>query len=168
MISPLIKLITVDGFFDQAEATRLCSVAKSLSFAEREFGYEIEHFNMVPENADELFSGVFGTRMVVDEERSGVFRMPKHFIHFEGFDVVNEWIFACALERSFLTVYEHLETGAKSALDRHDLNYRDMLQWDYQAQHQLSPGQGVLFRPWLFHSMDCGLVQLFRLREVEG
>lgn len=167
MISPLIKLISVDGFFKEEEAVRLSRIARNLQFNEFEFGYEIEHFNMVPDNANELFSTVFSTKLEVDEDRSGVFRVPKHFIHFEGFDRVNEWIFVCALEKSFLTIYEHLESGAKTALDKYDLNYRDMLQWDYQAQHQLSPGQGVLFRPWLFHSMDSGLVQIFRLREVE-
>jgi hypothetical protein len=167
MISPLIKLITVDGFFSPEEATRLCTITKSLSFKELEFGYEIENFNMIPENVDELFSSVFNAKMVVDEERSGIFRVPKHFIHFEGFDSPNEWIFVCALEKSFLTIYEHIESGTQHALQDYRFNFRDMLQWDYQAQHQLSPGQGVLLRPWLFHSMDCGLVQIFRLRETE-
>jgi hypothetical protein len=166
MISSLIKVITVDGFFSSEEASRLCSIARSLQFQEKEFGHEIEHFNLVPDSADELFSSVFNTAIEVDQERSGVFRVPRHFIHFESFDSINEWIFVCALERSFLTIYEHIESGSKTALDKYDLNYRDMLGWDYQAQHQLSPGQGVLFRPWLFHSMDCGLVQIFRLREV--
>lgn len=167
MISPLIKLITVDGFFSEEQATNLCHIAKSLNFTEKEFGLEIDQFNMIPENADELFSRIFNTNIIVDEERSGIFRIPRHFIHFESFDTINEWIFICALEKSFLTIYEHLDTGSKTALDQYKLEYMDLLQWDYQAQHQLSPGQGVLFRPWLFHSLDCGLVQIFRLREID-
>lgn len=167
MISPLIKLITVDGFFSEEQATNLCHIAKSLSFTEKEFGLEIDQFNMVPENSNDLFSNIFNTNIVVDEERSGIFRIPRHFVHFEGFDSVNEWIFVCALEKSFLTIYEHLDTGSKTALDNYKLDYMNLLQWDYQAQHQLSPGQGVLFRPWLFHSLDCGLVQIFRLREID-
>ena len=165
MINPLIKLITVDGFFDAQQATNLGTIAKSLQYQEHEFGYQVDNFNMVPENADELFSNMFNSRFIVDENKSGIFRIPKLFVHFESFDSINEWIFVCALEKSFLTIYEHIESGAKSALDTHQLNYRNMLEWDYQAQHQLSPGQGVLFRPWLFHSLDCGLVQIFRLRE---
>lgn len=168
MISTHIKLVSVDGFYNEEEASRLCSIAKSLQFVEKDLGYEIENFNMVPENADQLFSTMFNTELMVIDDRSGVFRIPKNFIHFEGFDTPNEWLFVCALEKSFLTIYEHLDSGAKHALDKYQLAYRDMLQWDYQAQHQLSPGQGVLFRPWLFHSMDHGLVQLFRLREHAG
>lgn len=168
MISTHIKLITVDGFYDESEADRLCCIARPLQFVEKDFGYEIENFNMVPENADQMFSTMFNSALHVIDEQSGVFRIPKNFIHFEEFDTPNEWMFVCALEKSFFTVYEHLESKSKHALDKYQLAYRDMLQWDYQAQHQLSPGQGILFRPWLFHSLDHGLVQIFKLRELSS
>ena len=166
MINSLIKTITVDGFFTPEQAMHLCSVAKNLKYQEFEFGYQVDQFNMVPDNADQLFSEVLGSSVVVDHDQSGVFRVPKHFIHFEGFDDPREWIFVCALELSFVTIYHHLESGAQSALEQHQLDYRNMLSWDYQSQHQLIPGQGLFLRPWLFHSMDSGLVQIFRMREV--
>ena len=92
MISPLIKLITVDGFFSEEQAINLCYITKNLNFTEKEFGLEIDQFNMVPENSNDLFSNIFNTNIIVDEEHSGIFRIPRHFVHFESFDSVNEWI----------------------------------------------------------------------------
>jgi hypothetical protein len=40
-----------------------------------------------------------------------------------------------------------------------------LFEWDLKTNYLLDPGQGILFRPWLFHSFDTGLIQMFRLRE---
>lgn len=167
MIHPLVKMITVDGFFKQEEASRLANIAYNLQYVDAEFGQIIPNFNMVPENANELFSKILGTKIEVDEENSGVFRKPRHFIHFESFQNTNEWIFACALQQSTFDVYEH-QSGAITALDGYQFGYRDLFQWDLKINYILSPGQGVLFRPWLFHSFDIGMIQIFRLREIDA
>ena len=168
MIHPLVKIITVDGFFNQEEATRLHNITTNLQYVEKEFGKEIEHFNMVPENINEMFSNILNTKIEVDEDRSGVFRKPDLFIHFEGFDGMDEWIFVCALRQTMFNIYEH-ETGAKSCLEGYEFNYRNLMEWgsNTKVSYELKPGEGVLFRPWLFHSFDGGLIQLFRLREIE-
>ena len=62
-----------------------------------EFGKEIENFNMVPEDANVLFSNVLNKDMEVVEETSGVFRLPELFIHFESFESSNEWMFVVAI-----------------------------------------------------------------------
>ena len=86
MIHPLVKLITVDGFFTQEQAVTLSRTVDTLSYQKSEFGKEIPNFNLVPPDANKLFSDIIGTNIVVDEERSGVFRFPELFVHFEGFD----------------------------------------------------------------------------------
>jgi hypothetical protein len=164
MIHPLVKLISVDGFFSEEEARRLSYVTDQLNYEQCEFGKQIPNFNMVPENANEMFSTILNTNMLVDEDRSGIFRIPEMFIHFEEFDGIDEWVFAVALQQSTFNVFEH-QSGASTALDNYQFGYRNLFEWDLQINYILKPGQGVLFRPWLFHSFDSGLVQMFRLKE---
>jgi hypothetical protein len=164
MIHPLVKLISVDGFFSEEEARRLSYITDGLQYEKCEFGKQIPNFNMVPENANSMFSTILDTNIEVDEPRSGIFRFPELFIHFEEFDSTDEWIFAVALQQSTFNVYEHT-SGAKNALDKYQLGYRNLFEWDLQINYVLKPGQGVLFRPWLFHSFDTGLIQVFRLKE---
>lgn len=167
MIHPLVKLISVDGFFSQEEAIRLSYITDMLQYEKKDIGREIPNFNMVPENANEMFSTILDTPIEVDEDRSGVFRFPELFIHFEEFDSTNEWVFAVALQESTFNVFEH-KSGAKSALDEYKLGYQNLFEWDLQINYVLKPGQGILFRPWLFHSFDTGLIQVFRLKEKNG
>jgi len=167
MIHPLVKLISVDGFFSEDEARRLSYVTDQLKYQQCEFGQQIPDFNMVPENANAMFSTILNTNMIVDEDRSGIFRIPEMFIHFEEFDGIDEWVFAVALQQSTFNVFEH-QSGASTALDNYQFGYRNLFEWDLQINYILKPGQGVLFRPWLFHSFDSGLVQMFRLKEKNG
>ena len=159
-----IKTMTIDGFYSKEEAQRLSNVILDLPFTKSEFGKEIENFNMVPENANTLFSGVLNRDMEVIEETSGVFRLPELFIHFESFQNSNEWMFVVALENSTFNLFEH-QLGAKNALEGYEHNYRNLFEWDLTVNYLLEPGQGIFFRPWLFHTFDSGLIQTFRLKE---
>jgi hypothetical protein len=167
MIHPLVKIITVDGFFKEEEATQLSMCVENLQYQKTEFGTEIPNFNLIPENAGQLFSDIIGNNLQIDETRSGVFRFPELFVHFEGFDAMDEWCFVVALWPSTFNVYENLN-GPKNALEGHKLGYRNMFEWDCKINYLLNPGQGVLFRPWLFHSFDSGLIQMFRLKEINN
>jgi hypothetical protein len=160
-----IKTMTIDGFYTKEEATNLSYVVKSLQYKKTEFGHEIEDFNAVGTDANDLFSTVLGKQVSIDLEQSGVFREPELFIHFEDFNELNEWIFVVALERSTFNIFEH-QSGAKTALDGYEFGYRNLFEWDLTVNYLLEPGQGIFFRPWLFHSFDQGLIQLFRLKEL--
>ena len=164
MINPLVKIITVDGFFSNEEATRLANITRNLQFSKVDLGEQIENFNMVPENSNELFSTIIDGDLTVDEDRSGIIRRPDFFIHFEEFDNTNEWMFAVALDQSTFNVFEH-QSGATTALNGYNFNYLNLFEWDLQINYILKAGQGILFRPWLFHSFDSGLIQIFRLYE---
>ena len=165
MIHPLVKIITVDGFFTKEQANQLTAATYNLQYKETEFGEEIPDFNLISPDFNEQASAILNTKIEVDESRSGFFRIPRTFIHFEGFDGTNEWIFAVALQQSTFNVFEH-NSGVTNALQGHKFNYRDMFQWDLKINYVLDPGQGVFFRPWLFHSFDSGLIQTFRIREL--
>jgi hypothetical protein len=160
----LIKTITVDDFYTADQANNIANTVLSLKYTETEFGQEIDNFNMIPADADDLFSGVVGKSMQVIEENSGVFRIPKLFIHFEGFDSVKDWIFVVALQDTTFNLFEH-HSGSTSALSGYQFNYQNLFEWDLTVNYQLQPGQGIFFRPWLFHSFSNGLIQTFRLRE---
>lgn len=166
MINPLVKLITVDGFFSQEEATNIADITRNLQFVKNNYGEQIENFNMIPENCNELFSAIIDNDLVVDEDNSGIIRRPQLFVHFEDFSSPGDWLFAVALEPSTFNIFEH-QSGAVTALDGHHFNYRNFFEWDLQINYLLKPGQGILFRPWLFHSFDQGLIQLFKLKNKE-
>jgi hypothetical protein len=162
------KLIHADNFFIPEEAERLSIIGKNLNYVEKEYGLEIDNFNLTFPGLDDTFSKLVNEEVMVDEKRSGIFRKPLNCqIHFESFDTLNEWCFIIALERTTFNLYNHLESygviNARSALDGYKWNYKNMFEWDYYANILLERNQGVIFRPWLFHSLEDGLVQYYRL-----
>lgn len=161
----IIKTMTIDGFYSKQEANNLASIVSSLNYTDHDFGEEIDSFNFLPENSNNLFSSVLKMPLEVIEERSGIFRRPKQFIHFENFSSLQEWIFVVAVQESIFNLFEHV-SGATCALDEYKFNYRNLFEWDLKVNYILAPGQGIFFRPWLFHSFDTGIVQLFNLKQV--
>lgn len=166
MIHPIVKIITVDGFFTYEDAIRLTNVTYHLNYQPIDFGEEIPNFNMVGENTNESFSKILNSNIEIEDEKSGIFRKPNNLIHFESFENLNEWVFMVALQPSTLNIFEH-KSGISNALDGYKFNYRNLFEWDLQINYLLKPGQGVLFRPWLFHSFDIGQIQIFRLKEIK-
>ena len=164
MIHSLVKIITVDGFFTKEQADELTAITYNLQFDETEFGKEIPNFNLIQPDFNKHASIIFNTTIKVDENRSGFFRIPKQFIHFEGFDSLNEWIFVVALQKSIFNVFEH-KSGSANALQGYKYGYNNLFEWDLTINYEIQPGQGVMFRPWLFHSFNTGLLQTFRITE---
>jgi hypothetical protein len=167
----MVKLIHADGFFAPGDAERYVNVISGLNFVEKQYGHELENFNMIFSGLEPIFSKVLGERVVIDNKRSGIFRKPiNNVIHFEEFDSLNEWCFVIALQKTTLNLFYHLkkdgeyrEFDAKTALDEWKFNYRNMFEWDYHTNILLEPNQGIFFRPWVFHSLEDGLVQYYRL-----
>jgi hypothetical protein len=164
MLHPLIKIISVDDFIVREDAERLGHTISFLNFQEFEFGKQVPDFKMVPEDIEERFKIVLDTDFTIDRENSGSFIHPYSFIHFESFANINQWVFIVALERTLFNIYENVK-GYKTALEEHKLNYRNFHEWDLIVSYDFKPGQGVLFRPWLFHSFSGGLIQKFILEE---
>ena len=162
----MIKLLQADNFFNIDDIGTLRNVANSLPFIEKEYGEEIDQFNMVIPDLDPIFSKLLAEEVIVDEDKSGIFRRTNFGIHFESFESLSDWIFIVALEPSTFNLYHHL-SGADSALDGYNFNYQNFLEWDCYTNILLKPNQGVIFKPWLFHSLnDQGLVQVYRLKGI--
>ena len=169
----MVKLIHADGFFPPGDAEKYCQAVSGLPFVDKQYGKEIENLNMILPGMEPILSKVLGERVVIDSSRSGIFRKPMdNIIHFEEFDTLNEWCFVVALERTTLNIFHHLanygkgaygEIDAKTALDGWQFNYRNLFEWDLNTNILLEPNQGVFFRPWVFHSLQDGLVQYYRL-----
>lgn len=160
----LIKTMTVDDYYLKDDASRIYEVVRNLNFKETHLGKEIVDFNMVSDDADVIFNQVFPKKVKVDLDKSGIFRYPELFIHFEDFESLDDWMFVVAIDSTTFNIFEH-KSGAKSAIDNYKFNYQNLFEWDLTVNYQLAPGQGVFFRPWLFHSFSSGLIQMFRLKE---
>jgi hypothetical protein len=164
----MVKLIHADNFFNPQDARRLAAVVQGMNFSPKSYGWELENFNMVLDRLEPLMSRVLGERVVIDHKRSGIFRRPlNNVLHFEEFDSTNEWAFVCALEKNTLNLYHHLnaqgDVDAETALEGWQFNYRNLFEWHLHTNILMQPSQGVFFRPWVFHSLDQGLVQYYRV-----
>ena len=168
----MVKLIHADGFYNEEEVKKFKYIVGGLQYTEKPYGHEIENFNMIQRGLEPIFSRVLGEKVVIDQKRSGLFRRPKQFVHFEDFETLNEWCFVIALEKTTFNMFHHLKDGigesgdvdAKSALDGWQYNYRNLMEWNIETNVVLEENQGVFFRPWMFHSLDEGkLVQYYRL-----
>lgn len=167
----MIKYLCADNFFSDDTPDKLAAVAHSLPFVRKEYGDEIDQFNLVSPDLDPIFSRLVGEEVTVVDELSGVFRKPILNIHFESFESSSDWVFYIALERTTFNLYNHIVdhgiVDARSALDGYKWNYWNLMEWDCYTNIQLEPNQGILFKPWLFHSAAGGLVQVYRLKKKE-
>lgn len=168
----MVKLIHADGLYTNEEVENLNQVLQDVRYSEKPYGYEIENFNMIPRNLEPVMSRVLGEKIIIDQNRSGLFRRPKQFVHFEDFETLNEWCFVLAIDKTTFNMFHHLKRGigengeidAKSALDGWQFNYLNLMEWNVETNVVLEPNQGVFFRPWMFHALDEGkLVQYYRL-----
>lgn len=159
----MIKLLQVDNFFKQSDVYKLFNVVNNLPFVEKEYGFEIDNFNLIVPDLEPIFSNLLGEPITIEEDHSGVFRRPKLGIHFESFSSSSDWIFAIALEPTTFNLLFHEKTGARSALEEHRFNYKNFLDWNYYTNILLEPNCGLIFKPWLFHSFQEGIIQIYRL-----
>jgi hypothetical protein len=165
---PMVKMLHADGFFPAGDVERCVAAVRDVRFSEKEYGYELENFNMVLGGVEPILSRVLGERVIVEHKNSGIFRRPfNNIIHFENFDSLNEWCFIVALEKNTLNLFHHKDKkgaiDAKSALEGWQFNYRNLFEWDLHTNVLLEPNQGVFIRPWVFHTLDSNLVQYYRL-----
>jgi hypothetical protein len=168
----MLKLIHADGFFPSEAIDYYRNAVNGLHFTETEYGLEIPNFNMIFPYMEPLLGKVVGERVIIDHQKSGIFRKPIENIHFESFDSLNEWSFIVALEQTTLNLWYHLkesgmgeagEADSWSALDGYNFNYRNLMEWNIHTNIILRPNQGVFIRPWVFRSLQNGLIQYYRL-----
>lgn len=170
----MVKLIHADGFFPNNDANNLKNLADGLEFVQQPYGYEVPNFNLIFPDSESIFHKVLGERVTVDPKRSGVIRKPSNNeIHYEHFDSTEEWCFVVALESTTVNFWYHIDPkdgmgdlgipDCRHALDSVDHNYNNMFEWKIHTNIVLEANQGLFFRPWVFHSLESGVVQYYRL-----
>lgn len=173
MSRSMVKMIHADNFFPEGDAENLRATAESMQFTERSYGYELDNFNMIFPDIELVFNKVLGERVCVDPIRSGVIRKPfNNRIHFEQFDSSEEWCFFVALEPTTLNLWHHIEdsgmgdlskANSTSVFEGYKFNYHNLFEWKIHTNILLEQNQGIFIRPWVFHSLESGMVQYYRL-----
>lgn len=168
-----IKIIHADGFFPKGEAEGLCAVVQGVNYIEAEYGLEMPDFNLILPDIHLVFSKILGEDVIIDRKRSGITRKPYNgMIHFESFDSPNEWCFIIALERNTLNLYKHVADIRYNDIEKADsfnvfqgfkFDYKNLFEWDVTHNILLEANQGVFIRPWMFHSLQEGTVQYYRI-----
>lgn len=169
----MVKLIHADNFFPKGDSEVYCRVAKSLKFQPSPYGLEIPNFNMILKGIEPVLSKVLGERVQVEPSSSGVFRRPlNNIIHFEKFDTADEWCFIVALERTTVNLWHHISdpdlgdmstANSSNVFEGHSFNFLNPFEWKIHTNIVLEPNQGIFIRPWVFHSLEDGVVQYYRL-----
>jgi len=170
----MVQLIHADKFFPNNDAENLRKVSEGLKFIETQHGMEVENFNLIFPDSEQIFYKVLGERVTVDIKRSGVLRKPSHnLIHYEEFDSTEEWCFMVALEPTTVNFWYHVDetnqmgefatVDAETAFEGTDFNYRNLFEWKIHTNILLKTNQCLFFRPWVFHSLEEGIIQYYRL-----
>jgi hypothetical protein len=168
-----IKMIHADGFFPKGEAEGLWSIVQDLQYVKGEYGLEVPNFNLVLNDIHLVFSKILAQEVVVDHKRSGIIRKPyNNMIHFESFESPEEWCFILALEKTTLNIFKHVKdiryneygvSDSKDVFQGYEFNYNNLFEWDIVSNIILECNQGVFIRPWVFHSLENGTVQYYRI-----
>lgn len=170
----MVKLLHADDFFPEGDVEKLVAFTKNLKFVSTAYGSEVENINLIYPDIETIFYHVLGERVTVDPTVSGAFRRPyNNAIHFEIFQSLDEWCFFIALERTVVNMWHHIDdedgigelksskhTDARIGVD---YNYKNLFEWKIHTNITLEPNQGLFFRPWLFHSLESGLIQYYKL-----
>ena len=156
------KLILVENFYSKEDLIGITHTAKNLiEFEPTQFGEE-SYFGVPIANSSKSFSKFLEGDYRVQENQSGIFRKPMMNIHFESATSSDDWLFFTVLERTTFNLFQH-NSGAENALQNTNLNFSNFTEWNYTANILLEPNQGLFFRPWLFHSIQGGLINYYRL-----
>lgn len=155
------KLLLVDNFYSDEDLFQIRRLASDLKYKETEFGEESDIKTPI-NNGDTVFSDFLEGNYRVDKKNSGIFRKPMMKIHFESSSSSDDWIFFIALEQTTFNLFRH-NSGVENATQETNLNYSNFIDWNYTTNILLEPNQGLFFRPWLFHSIQGGVIQYYRL-----
>lgn len=175
MSRSMVSLIHADEFFPGKDAENLRAAVECMNFVQMPYGMELPNFNLIFPDSEIIFKNVLGERVIVDPLRSGIIRKPNNNrIHFEQYDSPDEWCFIVALEPTTINLWHHIDpkegmgelakADAKSAMTAEGAyNFNNLFEWKIHTNIRLETNQCLFIRPWVFHSLEDGLVQYYRL-----
>jgi hypothetical protein len=160
----VLNFIHTSNFYNEEQVKGLNSIVNTLVYAPTEFGSVNTGFNYIQPDAIKTFSEVLNTKVTISEE-SGYFYKPNTGIRYNTFTNYTEWKFVVAIQPTIFTMFYH-KTGVTSALQNYNFNYNNLFEWEYQTQILMEPGQGLFYRPWMFHAFsEPTIIQSFDITE---
>jgi hypothetical protein len=167
----MINFVFAENFYTQSDFENINEFIRNpinrIKFSAGEFS-EISSLQYTVNKFDEIVTNILGYECVAETRRSGFFHKPQNcLIHFEDFTSLDEWVFLIAMEETTFNIMHH-NSGARTALDEINLNYRYVPDWDYHLNLLMKPNDALFFRPWLFHSLERGLVHKHRIKSKDN
>jgi hypothetical protein len=170
----VINYIHARDYFPKNEIQELRPLVDDVSWVDKKFGKEMEHFNLIFNDIDMVFGKMTGDLVEIDRSCSGTLRRPLHeIIHFEDFEDTNDWRFVVALDDNEFKTYIHKD-GYKSFLDyirdeseeKPILDYLNQEDWEIEATIKMKPNDVLFYRPWVFHSFQEGILHYYKLKVI--
>jgi hypothetical protein len=159
------NIILCSSFYNDIES--LSKIVSELQFIENVYGKEIEDFNYIPDQLEEMISSVLEGDIEIQPD-TGTFRKPNSTVHFDNFYEHALWTCIVALEDTVLNVHQHKD-GYQSYFDipKDDPDFflhncMTQEKWDTIASINIKKNDYVFIRPWLWKSLqEDKIVQMF-------
>lgn len=162
----VLSYIYAKNFWQEGDADKFKTVISNLKFVPKQYGHEIDDFNMTDPELDMVFSEMLGDWIEMKEKQSGIFRIPYSGIHFEDFNSLNEWRFIVALEDNQFTIFNH-KSGVQDARKGYNFDYKNSLEWTIDSIVSIKKNDCLFYRPWVFHSLEPKPVYYYKLMVIE-
>lgn len=152
-----------------SNANQIHEIVSKLDYKKETFGTQIKDFCLVPQGIETGFSQILNTNICLGKN-SGCFRKPYDFVHFENFEPKSFFLAVIALDKTKFCTYRHKEKNYSQVIEvkekiedfiTQNCNNKDA--WDITCQVNMSPGDMVLVKPWIWHSLEGGIVNMFYL-----
>jgi hypothetical protein len=161
----------IENFY--SNSNQIYDIVSKLDYKQETFGLEIKDFYLIPQEIDKVFSQIIN-KDITFGKKSGCFRKPYEFIHFENFEPKSFFLAIVALTDTKFYTYRHKEKNYSQVIQLQEnleefisKNCNNKSAWDITCQVNMSPGDMVLVKPWLWHSIDPGIVNVFYLETTD-
>jgi hypothetical protein len=170
----VINYIHARDYFPHDEVHRISPLVQDVSWSDKKFGKEMDHFNLIFPDIDIILGKMVGDLVEIDRKESGTLRKPLHeIIHFEDFNDLNDWRFVVALDDNEFRTYNH-KNGYKSFVDyikdeseeKPILDYINIDEWDLEAVIKMKTNDVLFYRPWVFHSFQDGILHYYKMKVI--
>jgi hypothetical protein len=170
----VINYIHARDYFPKGEIEQLRPLVEDVSWVDKKFGKEMEHFNLIFKDIDVVLGKMTGDLVEIDRKNSGTLRRTLHeVIHFEDFEDLNDWRFVVSMDKNEFKTYIHKD-GYKSMIDyiknkseeKPLLDFINKNDWEEEATIKMNPNDVLFFRPWVFHSFQDGVLHYYKLKVI--
>jgi len=166
-----INYIHARNYFKDGEIESLRPLVDDVSWVEKKYGMEMEHFNLIYPDIDLVLGKMVGDIITIDKKASGTLRKPiPDVVRFEDFSDLNDWRFITALDENEFITYNHIE-GYKTLIEyikddseeKPQIDFTNMDEWEIETVIKLKPNDVLFYRPWVFHSFNEGVLHYYKL-----